>query len=68
MCVPSAMSPAQLAPTTRIIRASRASLARIAAEGGKLSAAEADRLIRAWVATEESDPNAATERNPVIRG
>ena len=59
------MSPAQLAPTNRIVRASRASLTQ--GGGPHLSHAEADRLIRAWALPEESDPRAATECNPVQR-
>ncbi len=63
------MSPAQLAPTTRIVRPSRTVLARNIAASGTLSAAQADRLIRAWIAAEqEPDPRAATERNPILPG
>ena len=63
------MSPSQLAPTTRIVRPSRAMLARQVPGAGALSAAQADRLIRAWIAAEqEPDPRAETERNPIIGG
>jgi len=55
------MSPSQLAPTTRIIKASPESLAKSLAECSQLSTDEADRLIRAWIASE--DPLARRPRD-----
>ena len=59
------MSPSQIAPTTRIVRA-RASVTPSIRPA--MTAAEADRLIRAWLLRDERTLRYAdTERNPALR-
>ena len=62
------MSPAQLAPTARIVRPSRTAQAQAVNGQTQLSATEADRLIRDLLTDAPADPHADTERNPVTRG